>query len=279
MPPYSRRRSPLFLLLCGLLAGALLAACGKASEPAGAGADPAAAEAEWAWLQQARQHLEGQRRRLAALEAQAAAGGADPELARQTAALRAEVERLTAQLGMRLVAFINSRPPVDGRPLSAVQRAAVRMKSDEDILLARGYVHEGGDYLRAIEIYEAALAVDPGYQRLLEELVAARRLRYMTRDRFDQVREGMRGEEVRRLLGTPNVPNVRVSADREVEAGFYPQDGSGAAAAVWFRIEPAGGEHAARTVYEADFDAVQPPAPAPAAPAGSEPPLAPAPAP
>lgn len=283
LPPRLRKnRKPLFALLCVLLAGAAAAGCGEGAgdshEPAGT---PAAAEGEWAWLQKAHQALQGKRQQLAELEAGAGAPGAARDSAQQATALRAEVDRLTAQLGLRLVAFINSRPPVDDQPLSAVQRAALRLKSDEDILLARAYVERGGDYRRAIEIYEAALAVDPRHPRLRDELAAARRLRYMTRDRFDQVKEGMKGEEVRRLLGAPNLHNVRAYPDREVEAWFYPKDGSGAAAAVWFRTPDKAGA-VEGTVYEADFDAVQPPAPtSPPAPVPGAPgaPLAPSPAP
>ncbi len=282
-------------MLCVLLPAVAAAGCRSDSQGSG-GTDgaggggrstgPAAAGGEWAWLQATRKALEDKRRQLAALEAGSgspsagspgSSGSAGSNPAQQAAALHAEVERQTAQLGMRLVAFINSQPPVDGRPLSAVQRAALRMKSDEDILLARDYVEQGGDYRRAIEIYEAALAIDPGYHLLRSELAAARRLRYMTRDRFDQVKEGMPGEEVRRRLGAPNLHNVRSYPDREVEAWFYPKNASGAAAAVWFRTTTDGADSIEGTVYEADFDAVAPPAPPAPSPRPAPAPRPPAP--
>ena len=76
----------------------------------------------------------------------------------------------------------------------------------------------------------------------------------MTPERFAQVKEGMTPAEVRKLLGHPNLHNVREYADRGVVAWFYPKDASGAAAAVWFHREKGA---AAPTVYMADFEAVR----------------------
>src|SRR6185295_7220163 len=154
-------------------------------------------------------------------------------------------------LNRRLVAYLNAAPPLEGRPLSERQQSVLRMKSDEDIRLAHDYIRQGGDYLRAIEIYEAALAVDPDNPDLRRELAEAERARYVTAERFSQVQVGMGQEEVRRLLGAPNPHNVRDFPQRGVAAWFYQKDRSGAAAAVWF--EKKGG---ALVVYSADFDAV-----------------------
>jgi hypothetical protein len=260
----------LFLaILCALVCGA--SGCGPERPPAAGGA----AAAGWEWLQTTKQSLDVDRRRLARLEAPA-----DPAVPAQSPAaapedirrLRAAIDRRTSQLGLRLVAFINSHPPVDGQPLTPVQSAALRMKSDEDIVLARAYIDQGGDYRRAIEILEAAFAIDSGHARLGEELTRARRQRYMTRARFVLVKRGMDADEVRRLLGQPNLHNVRDYPDRQVEAWFYPKDDSGAAAAVWFKQGAGGKSQDDLTVYKADFEAVPAPgtpARPPAAPAGA----------
>jgi hypothetical protein len=237
-------RSPVYLLLAALaLAGP--AGCGPSDEEKAAAQQSAAVDAEWAWLQAAKRELD-QKRAL-------------PEAG--DGPLRRDVERQSAELNRRLVELINANPPVEGEPLSERQKAALRLKSDEDILLAQDHIARGGDYQRAIEIYEAALLVDPDHPRLKAELQKAKASRYMTRELFAQVKEGMRQEEVRGLLGQPNLHNVREYPDRNVVAWFYAKDTSGAAAGVWFEKK---GD--AYTVYKLDFEAVAPSPERPPAP-------------
>jgi hypothetical protein len=143
------------------------------------------------------------------------------------------------------------------------QETALRMRSDEEILAARDYIERGGDFRRAIEIYENALAVDPDNPRLKEELERARGMRYMTRERFLQAREGMTSDQVRTVLGQPNLLNIREYPDIQASAWFYPKDASGAAAAIWFKRQGNRLE-----VYELDFDAVQAGAAVPTGPRG-----------
>ncbi len=96
--------------------------------------------------------------------------------------------------------------------------------------------------------------------------------RFMTRARFDQVKAGMSGEQVRELLGAPNPHNVREyagkGASRGVVAWFYPKDAAGSAAAVWFAKSAGPPPAPALKVYQLDFEAVQAkPQGQPAAPA------------
>jgi tetratricopeptide (TPR) repeat protein len=215
-----------------------------------------AGSAEWQWLQGARKQLDEQRGRLAAVKD-----------AQEAVRLRKELDAQTAELNRRLVDFINANAAASpGAPPDERQRAAIRMKSDEDILLAREYIEEGGDYRRAIEIYETALAADPDNPRLRRELETTKARRYMTVQRFSQVKEGMTQDEVRRLLGSPNLQDVRAYPERGVTAWFYPKDATGAAAAVWFQKKAA--QAGTAEVYLLDFEAIQPPA----APAPSPPP-------
>lgn len=247
--------------------------------PAGCGRDEAAtpapatlaADAEWRWLQATRETLEQKRAELARAETAAGSRTAARDAPRQDAArLRHEVETLSAELRRRLVGFLNADPPVEGRPMTPRQREALRMKSDEEILVAREFIQRGGDYRRAIEIYEAALAVDPANPRLRQELASARGMRYMSRERFARAHEGMAPDEVRAVLGQPNLHNVRDYTDRKVTAWFYPKGPDGAAAAVWFESSGGGAR-----VYELDFDAV-PPAPQATPPRAGQPPARPA---
>jgi tetratricopeptide (TPR) repeat protein len=247
------------LALVSLLLGASLPlGCGP-SGPEESARPAATTDAEWTWLQQAKEALDRKRRRLASLSAP---GDPPTDEARR---LAAEVADESRELNRRLLELINSDPPRVGEPLTERQKAAIRMKSDEDILVARDYIERGGDYERAIAIYEEALAVDPDNPRLKRELEQARARRFVTPEAFSKVKEGMGDQQVRNLLGQPNLHDVREYPERGVVAWFYPKDATGAAAGVWFERKDGG-----LVVYEADFDAIQPrrgPAPEPRPPA------------
>ncbi len=304
------------LLGClGLGTLVLLPACRQSGQEEGRSARSgasSASEGEWKWLQATKTRLDAQRARLAQLEAGTPkpanpadpATPADPANPADIARLRDGVSRLSVELNQRLVAFINDNATVagiaddagaagtDGKtpgprsPLNELDerlRAAIRMKSGEDALLAREFIEQGGDYRRAIEIYETALATDPDNESLRKELEAAKARRYISAARFKLVREAMKEDEVRRLLGPPNRQDVREYPERGVTAWFYPKDASGAAAAVWFHSKGAN-----REVYLLDFDAIRPagdPAPGATPPARGTPlgtpapPAAPAPPP
>lgn len=252
--------------------------CGAPAHDAGVSGREAARTAEWRWLQATKTELDAERDRLAQAGADGLAAadlatgtaGQTPPPANATAAPgrgagaraptpqdahRRQIEIRTDELNRRLVEFLNADPPAVGEPLSPGQRQAIRMKSDEDIRVARGYVEEAGDYRRAFEILRSALIVDPENPRLKEELERTRSRRYMTAARFAQVAEGMTAGEVREVLGAPNPKDVRAYPDKGVVGWFYPKDPAGAAAAVWF----ARGADGAHAVYELDFAAVPAP--------------------
>ena len=235
-----------------LLALALLAACGgPVEEDSEARTHAVAAHAEWVWLKRARQELDAKRPELARAEAEARQAGKDPAADPALQALTRDVDTRTDELRRRLLAFLNDNPPVVGAKPSGRTLEAIRMKSDEDILVASEHMRQGGDYRAAIDIYEAALAVDPDNPRLRQALERAQSLRYMTRERFDRVQEGMAADQVRALLGPPNVHDIREYPERGVTAWFYARDAKGAAAAVWFETKK---DH--QVVYEVDFDAL-----------------------
>jgi hypothetical protein len=224
------------------------------------------AEAEWAWLLAAKHSLDAERAQLAALGGDSAAPAPPPAAAAEALSprdrLAREADALAQQFERRLVAYINANPPVEGAPLAARQLAAIRMKSDEEIAAAHEFIARGGDYRRACEIYEAALAGDPQNPRLREELARAQAARYISAGRFARAAPGMTAEQVRAALGPPNVHDVHGFADQGVVGWFYPRDASGTAAAVWF--EKRAGK---LTVYRCDWDALPAPSPPPASPA------------
>jgi len=223
------------------------------------------AEAEWAWLLAAKHRLDGERAQLAALggdsapPAPAPGAAAAAETLSPRDRLAREADALAQQFGRRLIAYINANPPVEGAPLAARQLAAIRMKSDEEIAAAHEFIARGGDYRRACEIYEAALAGDPQNPRLREELARAQAARYISAGRFARATPGMTADQVRAALGTPNVHDVHSFAEQGVVGWFYPRDASGAAAAVWF--EKRAGQ---LTVYRCDWNALPAPTPPPA---------------
>jgi len=233
-------------LCCCLLGIASLTACGgPAEEDREAQTHAVAAGSEWAWLQRAKKDLDAKRQELARV-APAERPAAEP--------LARDVRARTDEFRRRLLGFINDNPPLAGEKPAGRTLEAIRLKSDEDILVAREHINEGGDYRMAIDIYEAALAVDPDNPRLKQELTAAQAHRYMTQERFAQAQEGMTLEQIRALLGPPNANDVREYPERGVTAWFYARDAKGGAAAVWFEKKGKG-----QAVYELDFDALPPP--------------------
>ena len=245
-------------LCCCLLGLAALTACGGGEEDREAQTRAVAADAAWAWIKKAHGELAAKRAELARATAEVRKSGKDPAADPAVRTLERDVRTRTDELRRRLLGFLNDNPPPAGEKPSGRTLAAIRMKTDEDILIAREHLDQGGDYRMAIDIYEAALAVDPDNPRLKQELERAQARRYMTRERFERVQEGMSAEQVRALLGPPNVNDVREYPARGVTAWFYARDAKGAAAAVWFEKK---GDR--QVVYEADFDSLPAAPPAP----------------
>jgi hypothetical protein len=226
------------LAAAGLLV-ALAAGCGPAQEQLEA---DARAE-EWAAIQADAAALAGLRDELATV-----AASPDPAAVERR---RSEIEESSDRLLRRVVAFLNQYAVRDGGDPAEVSQA-IRLKSAEELILAREYIERGGDYATAIDILERARAVDPDNRELDSALAEAERLRFMDRDRFARVETGMTEAEVRRELGQVKHRNVRRYEANGVVAWYYPREG-GAAAAVFFR------ERGGRLeVYDADFEALKP---------------------
>jgi hypothetical protein len=252
--------------ILAVAAAVLVAGCGGGGGEAAAEAQRARLEA----LRQTQSELNTLRQELAGAQAEleqvtAVAGAEETPTEGATApadsvALASRVQQLENEVidkaesfGADLVGFINENPPVVGQPLSEVQQAALGMKSDEDVILAQTYIDEGGDYGRAIRIYEDALVADPGNSAVEAALARAQELRYMVPERFAVVTKGMTQREVRAALGQVNLRNIREYPDREVVAWFYPTGEGGAAAGVFFRKESRSDDF---VVYQTNFGAV-----------------------
>ena len=230
----------------------------------------------WAQLQQQKSDLDAKRQELLDARDQLAAAGSEEaeessegeegaegegeapmtaeELQAKAEELQGEVNDLGDGFMSALAEFINNQGLVEGAELTEVQRAAFDMKASEDILVAKEYIDKGGDYQRAIEIYTTSLIFDPTNELLLAAKAEAEELRYMTEERFEQVKKGMSSEEVRALLGIPKASNLQ-TFDNGVVGWFYPKDPAiavRAAAGVYF--EEKKGE---LEVYKADYNAIK----------------------
>lgn len=251
------RKTSGYSTLCVILGLLGLVACGPSQEE-----QLAAAQAEaLAALEESRDALQAKRQELAdaRAELEAAIDEGAEDAADQIAELEAKVAELQTQalemsdaFNEEVVSFINNDPPIEGEPLTETQLAVIRMKSAEDMIVAQEHIDKGGDHKRAIDIYTQALIVDPDNEDLKAALAEAEELRYMSQERFSQVAKGMSEDEVRELLGQPNLRNIREYPERNVVAWFYPTTEEGDAAAVWFRANKAGD----REVYQIKFEAI-----------------------
>jgi Tfp pilus assembly protein PilF len=249
-----------------LLVGSLalpLVACSASEDKA----QVEAQSAEWQWLQTAQQQLAEKRAELqqgrAQIEAGAAALQVDPasgqtpeqafaDLQAKAQALEPEIDTLATDYMSRLVAFINSQEMEVGAAPTEQQAAALRMKSGEDLVYAMEYIDRGGDFARAEEIVQRALEVDPSNPELQERMTWIQSMRYVNRERFDQVSVGMTEAQVREILGPVNANNIRDFPNNR-KGWFYRKDpaSEGGAAGVYF--EQKGGRWVA---YEANYNAI-----------------------
>ncbi|MBZ0113761.1 MAG: hypothetical protein K8J08_14950 [Thermoanaerobaculia bacterium] len=236
-----------------ILTGVGLAGCGKGGEETAAAANQEA----WAWLEKTNGELDALRDELAAARREAheapvvtegeptdettdasmdegteAAVPATESAADRVAALETKIGDLSSEFGAKLVEYINSLEMFEGEPLTPEQQKALRMKSDEDIEVAEEYIEKGGDYKRALDIYNALLLLDADYPRLNEAIARAEEMRYPTEERFAEVKKGMTPLEVRDILGPVNLHNVREYPREPGDKGYV--EGEKAYRVAWF---------------------------------------------
>jgi hypothetical protein len=170
-------------------------------------------------------------------------------VAPQIEATNAEITRMSNDVGRRLAEFINADPPLVGEPMRPDQQAAIRLKSSEDIVIAKEFIELGGDYRKAIDIYEGLLRADADNAEVKAALAEAETNRYMTEERFAAAKKGMSMDQVRAAIGTPYGRNVKEYPEKKVTAWFYPTNEAGDAAGVWFNDK--------KEVYQVTFAAVK----------------------
>jgi hypothetical protein len=236
------------------LFASLLLGCGSAEEERAA----RARQREWSSLRHTKRALDAERRELTRLRGQLAAAPVGPDgaptgeaataLAADVAARERRIGARSAALGKRLVRYAAGFARREGEPMPPALQEAIRLKSDEDVEVAQEWIERGGDYRRAIEIYETQRHLDPGYARLEQALARAREMRHVTSERFARVRPEMTRAEVRAALGPVNLRQVLRRPAERLEAWFYPSVGGGRAA-VYFRYDE---ERRAYVVYRTE---------------------------
>lgn len=253
------------VVTAALLALALPLAFGACSGEDEKAAAEAERESRLAEIEEQKQALDTARNELVTTaerlrQAESGALPAGEEV--DAAGLRAEIERTDAEittaaenLNAALTNFINEVAQQvsigPGEQLPEVMQRAIALKAEEDMTLAREFITEGGDYVRALDMYGAILAYDPENQRVRDAIAEAQAMRYMDRERFSQVRNGMTPAEVEQLLGTVNLRNRRDYPDQGIMAWYFPKSAARDAAGVWFRQRGNRWE-----VYRIEFDAV-----------------------
>ena len=204
-------------------------------------------ETELAAAETAKAALDAKREQLAAMvEAE------DEAETEAREALAAEITADSNAFAQQIVTVINNSGMLQGEPLTEMQQRAVRLKSSEEMYVARQYIENIGNYERAIGIYEDALQLDPDNAELQAALEQARADQFMTEERFSQAKKGMNDKQVLELLGAARPNNIQEfdRGGRKTVAWLYPRE-DGGAAGVWFENKDGKLE-----VYEVKFDQV-----------------------
>lgn len=233
-----------------ILALTVVLGCGGDTKDKAAATDIAG---EFAKVQQARGALDAARSTLETLRAEVDALKGKTNLAADEAARKADLESQLpgAQRAFdeayesdqdALSAFLNlvlNDEALKGAPQT---RDALRLYADGAIANASNFMDVSGDFGKAIDILQTAesyfeFAGAPVPDNLRGALERARMLRYLTKDRFDQLAKGMTEAQVKAITGTPLYANVRESEaqGRKIIMWLFPRDpAEGGAAAIYF---------------------------------------------
>ncbi|MGQ9494870.1 MAG: hypothetical protein ACUVRY_01190 [Thermoanaerobaculaceae bacterium] len=134
------------------------------------------------------------------------------KLEEEVKAASRELDQIFTEDQNALAAFLNTA--LNDAPQTPETLEGLKIYAQDAILNAREYMNEAGDYRKAVELLEtaegyfAAISATPP-DELKELLEEAKRLRFITKERFDAVKKGMTKAEVRAITGTPLALNVR----------------------------------------------------------------------
>lgn len=129
---------------------------------------------------------------------------------------------------------------------------AARLLANEKIFLGDQFMNILSRYDRAIEFYRAALEVEPGHPDAQQRIALAEQKRYVSMSAFAGVKQGMKEQDVQRLVGLPREDWIKqvVQKNRVYSVWIYPK-ADGGASAVYFDNG---------VVYHTNWNAAAPPA-------------------
>ena len=109
---------------------------------------------------------------------------------------------------------------------------AARLYANEKVRLGDEYMNILARFDRAIAMYESALVFDPTNESAKRSLEHARSRRFMTLDLFARVRQGMKEDAVRELVGMPREDWIKqvVQNNRVFSVWIFPRSDGGASA-------------------------------------------------
>jgi len=129
---------------------------------------------------------------------------------------------------------------------------AAKLLAREKILLGDEYMGVLARYDRAISFYREALDYDPGNADATSRITLAETRRFVSMTSFASVKQGMKEEDVRRIVGVPREDWIKqvVQNKRVYSVWIYPK-ADGGASAIYFDNG---------VVYHTNWNAAAPPA-------------------
>jgi len=129
---------------------------------------------------------------------------------------------------------------------------AGKLLAREKIILGDEYMGVLSRYDKAIALYREALELDPGNADAQSRITLAEQRRFVSMSSFATVKQGMKEDEVRRIVGVPREDWIKqvVQNKRVYSVWIYPK-ADGGASAVYFDNG---------VVYHTNWNAAAPPA-------------------
>jgi hypothetical protein len=139
-------------------------------------------------------------------------------------------------------------------PAAPETKSALDIYSEEAILVANDMVAKAGDYKKAIDHLSATGSLYdqaglPQYQPLADRMTELDEWRFITQERFDEVKKNMTKDEVKAIAGVPYYQNIQEDQKRGVTTWLF-RKREGGAAAVYFKMKN-------EKVYNKNWDAIK----------------------